>query len=83
VLQIIDLEAFGGLEQFARQMDWLAAACHAATPRPGVEKVRLPGERGLAQFRRQQRDGIELYPGIMEELRTWTERLGVTPPPAL
>jgi LDH2 family malate/lactate/ureidoglycolate dehydrogenase len=82
-LQIIDPEAFGGLEQFARQMDWLRAACHEAAPRPGVEKVRLPGERGLARFHRQQRDGVELYPGIMEGLRTWIERLGVAPPQAL
>jgi L-lactate dehydrogenase len=82
-LQIIDPEAFGGLGQFARQMNWLAAACHAATPRSGVEKVRLPGERALAQFHRQQRDGVELYPGIMEGLRDWTERLGVAAPRAL
>lgn len=82
-LQVIDPEAFGGLAQFARQTDWLAAACHAATPRPGVERVRLPGERGLAQFHRQQRDGVELYPGIMDGLHAWTERFGVPFPPAL
>ncbi len=82
-LQVIDPAAFGGLAQFARQTDWLAAACHAATPRPGVERVRLPGERGLAQFHRQQRDGVELYPGIMDGLRAWTERLGVPFPPTL
>ena len=82
-LQIIDPQAFGGLEQFTRQMDWLAAACHAATPRSDVERVRLPGERGLARFRGQQVDGVELYPGILDGLRTWTERLGVTPPQPL
>jgi LDH2 family malate/lactate/ureidoglycolate dehydrogenase len=82
-LQILDPKAFGGLEQFTRQTEWLAAACHAATPRPGVEKVRLPGERALAQFHRQRRDGVELYPGIMEGLRNWTERLGVAVPQSL
>jgi L-lactate dehydrogenase len=82
-LQIIDPEAFGGLEQFRRQMDWLASACHASAPRPGVEKVRLPGERGLAQFHRQQRDGVELYPGIIEATRAWAQRLGVAPPQPL
>jgi LDH2 family malate/lactate/ureidoglycolate dehydrogenase len=81
-LQIIDPEAFGGLAQFTRQTDWLAAACHGATPRPGGEKVRLPGERGLAQFRRQLSEGVELYPGIIEALRTWAERFGVGLPPA-
>ena len=82
-LQIIDPEAFGGLAQFTRQTDWLAAACRAATPRPGVERVRLPGERGLADFHRQQRDGVEVYPGILSGLASWAERLGVTPPAAL
>ena len=82
-LQIIDPEAFAGLDQFKRQTDWLAAACHASAPRPGVEQVRLPGERGLARFRQQQRDGVELYPGIIEALRTWSERLGIAMPESL
>lgn len=82
-LQIIDPEAFGGLAQFTRQTDWLAAACHEATPRPGGETVRLPGERGLALFRRQQLEGVELYPGIIEALRSWAGRFGVALPPAL
>lgn len=82
-LQIIDPEAFGGLAQYKRQMDWLAAACHSATPRPNSDGVRLPGERGLNRFRLQQREGVELYPGIMAGLRTWIERLGVTSPQAL
>ena len=79
-LQIIDPDAFGGVDQFCRQTDWLAAACHAATPRPGVESVRLPGERAIAMFNGQQKGGVELYPGILEGLRPWAERLGVTSP---
>ena len=82
-LQVIDPEAFGGLAQFTRQTDWLAAACRAATPRPGVERVRLPGERGLAEFHRQQRDGVELYPGILTGLTPWAERFGIASPAAL
>ena len=82
-LQVIDPEAFGGLAQFTRQTDWIAAACRAATPRPGVERVRLPGERGLAGFHRQQRDGVELYPGIIIGLESWAERFGIASPAAL
>ena len=82
-VQIIDPEAFGGIAQFKRQTDWLAAACRAATPRPGVEQVRLPGERGLAQFERQQRDGVEVYPGILDGLAPVAARYGVTPPAPL
>jgi L-lactate dehydrogenase len=79
-LQVLDPEAFGGRDAFVRQMDWLAAACRSATPRPGAESVRLPGERGLALERRQRAEGIALYPGILESLVPWAERLGVELP---
>ena len=79
-LQVIDPARFGGIDAFRRQMDWLADACHAATPRPGVERVRLPGERGLGLYRQQVADGVELYPGILDGLRSHGERLGVEAP---
>ena len=41
--------------RFARQTDWLVDACHDATPRPGVERVRMPGENGMKRYRDQQR----------------------------
>ena len=40
-VQVIDPQAFGGTEAFARQTDWLLDACHDATPREGVERVRV------------------------------------------
>jgi LDH2 family malate/lactate/ureidoglycolate dehydrogenase len=55
-VQAIDPQAFGGVAAFGRQMDWLVDACHAAKPRPGVERVRLPGEGGLARFRDPARE---------------------------
>ncbi|MEP7083451.1 MAG: Ldh family oxidoreductase [Betaproteobacteria bacterium] len=82
-VQIFDPEAFGGIDQFIRQTDWLATACRSATPRPGGDPVRLPGERGLAQFDRQQREGVELYPGILSELEPVAARHGVALPAAI
>ena len=82
-VQVIDPEAFGGIAQFTRQTDWLATACRAATPRPGGENVRLPGERGLAMFHRQQREGVAVYPGILAGLEPLAVRYGVAPPAAL
>jgi L-lactate dehydrogenase len=79
-VQVLDPAALGGASGFARQMDWLAEACHDARPRPGVGRVRLPGERGLERYRAQQAEGIELYPGIMPSLATWSERFGIEPP---
>ena len=82
-VQVIDPQAFGGAAAFGRQMDWLVDACHAAKPRPGVERVRLPGEGGLARFRDQRANGVRLHPSILPSLAPWCERLGVTAPPAL
>jgi LDH2 family malate/lactate/ureidoglycolate dehydrogenase len=82
-VQVLDPQAFGGADAFTRQMDWLADACHAATPRPGGPRVRLPGERALALLREQSAAGVELYPSIMPALEPWARKLGVTPPTSL
>jgi L-lactate dehydrogenase len=79
-VQVIDPAAFGGSEAYARQMDWLVDACHDATPRPGVERVRLPGENGLKRYREQTADGVALFPSIMPALQPWAEKLGVVAP---
>lgn len=76
----IDPSAFGGRDAFARQMDWLVDACHAATPRPGTSGARLPGERGLALAREQMRDGVALHPTILPALESWAARYGVAVP---
>jgi LDH2 family malate/lactate/ureidoglycolate dehydrogenase len=82
-VQVLDPAAFGGRDAFARQMSWLADACHRATPRPGADAVRLPGERGLAAMREQREHGVALHPTIMPALEPWAQRLGVKLPEAL
>ena len=79
-VQVLDPEAFGGLSGFKRQMDHMVRAAHASTPRPGVTRVRLPGEAGLARLREQRAHGVALYPTIMPALAPWAEKLGVAVP---
>ena len=79
-VQVMDPAAFGGAEGYARQMDWLVGACHDATPRPGVERVRLPGENGLKRHREQTANGVALFPAIMPSLQPWAEKLAVALP---
>jgi hypothetical protein len=57
---VIDPAAFGGTEAFIRQTAWLADACRAATPRPGFDRVRLPGEASQERRAQQQAEGVEL-----------------------
>lgn len=76
-VQVWDPEAFGGVEQFVRQADWLASACRGNPPRPGVDAVRLPGQRGLALKREQMRSGVALHEDIYPSLAPWAQKLGV------
>ena len=82
-VQVLDPEAFGGLAAFRRQMDHLVRAAHDAKPRPGVDRVRLPGEAGMKRRRDQEANGVALYPTIMPELASWATKMGVAPPSAL
>lgn len=79
-VQVIDPDAFAGHEGFVRETGWIAEACRTSPPRPGVDRVRLPGEAALARKREALADGVRLHPGIMEGLAGWAERLAVTLP---
>ncbi|MBV7484220.1 Ldh family oxidoreductase [Bordetella sp. BOR01] len=82
-IQVIDPGAFGGQADFARQMGWLADACKTNPPRPGVDRVRLPGERGLAIKRESLVQGVALSDSIMQGLSRWAQTHGVPLPQAL
>ncbi len=82
-LQILDPEAFSGGEAFRRQMDWVAKACLDNPPRPGFDRVRLPGQNGLLRRERQLREGVGLEASILPALTPWAEKFGVTLPVAL
>jgi L-lactate dehydrogenase len=64
-------------------MDALADAARNSKPRPGIDRVRLPGERGLQRFREQTAHGVALYPTIMPALRVWAQKYGVPVPVAI
>lgn len=79
-LEIFDPTAFGGYRDFVRQSAFLAAACRNTPPRPGFDRVRLPGERALAQRAEQLEHGLALHPSVLPALAPWVDRLGVAPP---
>jgi len=79
-LQVYDPAMFGGRDDFRRQTAWLAEACRQTPPRPGFDRVRLPGEAALSRREEQLEHGVELYPGIMPALVPWAKKLGVPCP---
>jgi len=82
-VQVIDPEAFSGLAAFREQMDWIANACVTNPPAQNVDRVRLPGQRGLVLMRRQLREGVALKPSIVEALTRLSAKYGVCLPTAL
>ncbi|MGF1624324.1 MAG: Ldh family oxidoreductase [Alphaproteobacteria bacterium] len=82
-VQVMDPAAFGGTDAYLRQTGWLADACRSNPPRPGVERVRLPGESAMVRRREAQDQGVALYPGILDGLKAKAGALGVTAPPGL
>ncbi len=79
-VQVFEPDAFAGLSPFAHEMSALAALCRASRPAPGIEAVRLPGERAQQKKRDQLRDGVTVSPAIMTNLAGWAEKLNVPPP---
>ncbi|MDF3834267.1 Ldh family oxidoreductase [Cupriavidus basilensis] len=82
-LQILDPSAFAGEEAFAGQMGWIAWACTDNPPRPGMDRVRLPGQGALERKARQLRDGVALNPAILPQLQPWLEKFGMQAPAPL
>jgi LDH2 family malate/lactate/ureidoglycolate dehydrogenase len=76
-IQVWDPAAFGGLAAFSRETDFMRAACKASLPRPGVDSVRLPGERGLAFKNRQLKEGLLLHESITPRLRSLATSLNI------
>jgi L-lactate dehydrogenase len=82
-LQVTDPGAFAGQDAFVRQTDWLVSACRSNPPRPGVAKVRLPGEQALVRQRAAQAQGVPLIDAVMDALRPLAEQQGLQLPQAL
>ncbi len=74
---VIDPARFGGAEAFLRETGWMERAVHDNPPAPGVERVRLPGERGLALRAEALVQGVALHAGLPAMLRARAEAAGL------
>ena len=79
-VQVMDPDAFGGRDAFVRQTAWLVRACRENAPRPGVARVRVPGEQAMSRYRTAVAHGVEMYPGIIDALKPFAEKYGVDLP---
>ena len=79
-LQVIDPNAFAGIDAYKRQTSWLVEQCHENPPRPGVDKVRVPGERAMSGKREAIRNGVPISASTFKTLTGAAERFGVQLP---
>jgi LDH2 family malate/lactate/ureidoglycolate dehydrogenase len=77
-LQLYDPEAFGGLQPFNWQTDYLVQACQMNVPRDIGAPVRLPGQRGLQRKAKQLRDGVHISESIWQSIQTAASQYNVT-----
>jgi len=76
-IQAMDPDAFAGRGAFIREMDSLVEACHNSRPRPGTDRVRVPGERALASKAEQEKNGVKVPAASLARLEPWMKKLGV------
>lgn len=79
-IQIIDPRAFGSLEEFKRQTRAIKSLCENSSRKEGDPPVRVPGQRAWQSRQHQTKNGVELYPTIMQDLAVWADRLKVKLP---
>ncbi len=62
-LQLIDPAAFGGADAFKAETGFFAQMCRETPPLDPAHPVRVPGDRALALYREQMREGRGAAPG--------------------
>ncbi len=79
-LQIIDPDAFAGLDKFTAQVEHFNTLCRNNRPAPGAGRVRLPGERGYAHMEMTRKTGIPVNSEIWARLAAIARKYDVDLP---
>ena len=64
----LSIEAFMDVDQFKRNVDGVIRSMHASPTLPGVDAVRVPGERSHRIRLERERSGIPIHPGLAQQL---------------
>jgi LDH2 family malate/lactate/ureidoglycolate dehydrogenase len=73
IVRATDPRAFGGLEGFNRELDWIVRACNENPPIDPARPVRLPGARGLALKKKALEQGLTLHPDVQAQIEVLAE----------
>jgi LDH2 family malate/lactate/ureidoglycolate dehydrogenase len=76
-LQVIDPRGFAGRDFFNAEMSQLAKRCRDSRPKQGGGRVRLPGERALAERDSKLREGLTFPADVIGRIEEWGRRLSI------
>lgn len=74
---VIDPEKFVSRADFSREVDRLVASIKGARKAPGVDEIRVPGERARSVRQRQMKEGIEIDPPVWSAIQDIMEELDI------
>jgi len=75
----IDPAAFGELEDFRRSVDTLIRDLRGSARMPGVDRIRVPGERSHEIAAEQRASGVAIAPALMQTLDRLADELEIAP----
>ncbi len=73
-LTVIDPEAFAGRDYYNAEMQRFVAHVKASRRLPGVDSIRLPGERGFHSLRQAEEQGIPLEDSVLKGLNELAQK---------
>ena len=76
----MDPAAFGDLDDFRAKVGAYGREIKGSRKAPGVEEIRIPGERGAAERARSLGEGIRMYDEVWARAVAVAEELGVEVP---
>ncbi|MBC8022224.1 MAG: Ldh family oxidoreductase [Burkholderiales bacterium] len=78
-IMVIDPSAFGELAEFKKSVDVLIRDLRGSARMPGVDRIRVPGERSQEIVAEQRRIGIAIAPSLMQTLDRLADELEIAP----
>ncbi len=78
-LTVIDIDTFAGMDYFQKEIIRFSEYMKTSRPRPGFDKIRLPGERGFKALRQAKEEGLPLDDARIEMLNGIARQNNVTP----
>lgn len=79
----IDPAAFGDPAEFAARAEWYIDSIKQSRKAPGVDEIRIPGERSAALRARQGSDGVAVLLKTLQNLEPFAKDLAVPLPSAV